>query len=359
MRQGLLNALFPLPRYLKMPSVGLDISDKSIRFIGFKEKKGALRIDRFAEEKLPTGIVVRGKIKDPEKMKEELTRFREAHGLEFVRVSLPEEQAYLFSMRLPLVKKRELKESVTLQLEEHVPLKPEDAVFDYEISGERADGYSLGVSVYPRTVAESYANIFIGSGLIPLSFEIEAEAIARAVVPKGDHSTYMVVDFGQMRTGISVVSGGAVAFTSTVEIGGAEITEAIAAALNISRTEAETMKREKGLVRGEGGKEKAYASMLSIVAPLRDEINKHYLYWHTHQEGETARLPIAKLILCGGDSNLRGLPEYLSRSMRVPVELSNVWVNVGRTDEYLPEIAFGDSLTYATAIGLALADFIE
>jgi len=152
-----------------MPSVGLDISDKSIRFLGFREKKGVLNIDRFAEEKLPAGIVVQGKIKNPEKMKAELTRFRAAHGLEFVRVSLPEEQAYLFSMKLPLVKKRELRESVTLQLEEHVPLKSEDAVFDYEIMGERADGYVLGVSAYPRTVAESYADIFMGSGLIPLS----------------------------------------------------------------------------------------------------------------------------------------------------------------------------------------------
>lgn len=358
MNHSIFRTLFPLPRYLRMPSVGLDISDKSIRFLGFKERKGKLRIDRYAEEKLPEGVVVQGKLKDERKMRDVLARFKKTHNLEFIRVSLPEEQAYLFHMHVPLLKKRELKESIFLQLEEYVPIKAPEAVFDYEITSERADGYGLQVSAIPRTMVESYAGIFRESGLTPLSFEIEAQAIARAVVPEGDQGTCMVIDFGQTRTGISIVSRGIVVFTSTVEIGGAAITQAIGKELSLSYDEAETVKKEQGLARGEGKKEKAlFSAILSVIAPLRDEINKHYIYWHTHKEGEASEgRPIGKIYLCGGDSNLRGLPEYLSQTMRLPVELANVWVNLGDTADYVPEITFGNSLTYATAVGLALAD---
>jgi Tfp pilus assembly PilM family ATPase len=61
--------------------------------------------------------------------------------------------------------------------------------------------------------------------------------------------------------------------------------------------------------------------------------------------------------LCGGDSNLIGLPEYLSSSTKNPIEIANVWVNIINNEKYIPEIKFEDSLTYVAALGLALADF--
>lgn len=361
MARGIFQLLLPTPSYLRMPSVGLDISDKSIRFLGLREKRGALVVDRYAEDSLEPGIVEQGKIKDARRMREVLSAFREKHGLEFVRVSLPEEQAYLFRMDLPLIKKKDLRESVLLQLEEHVPLKATEAVFDYEIVTERADGFGLQVSVIPQGLAKSYADLFIESGLTPMSFEIEAQAIARAVVARGDKGTYMVVDFGKTRTGVSVVSDGVVAFTSTIEIGGSLITEAIAKELSLSYEEADALKRERGLLHDHHNKEakEIFSAIISTVATLRDDINKHYIYWHTHQEEQAfEHRQIEKLILCGGDSNLKGLADYLASSMRVKVELADVWANMAMPAGYLPEITFSNSLTYATAIGLVLADTI-
>ena len=58
--------------------------------------------------------------------------------------------------------------------------------------------------------------------------------------------------------------------------------------------------------------------------------------------------------LGGGDSNLTGFAEYLATGLMAPVELANVMVNVNSLDRYVPEINFRDSLSYATAMGLAL-----
>lgn len=360
MKRSLFYSLFPTPPYLGMASVGLDISDKSVRFLGFRQEKDGFRIDRFAEIKLDSGVVSSGKIKDEHKMKEVLSKLKREHNLEFVRASLPEEQAYLFRMNVPPVKKSELRESILLQLEEYVPIKAADAVFDYEIINQSSSGYEIEVSVISSAVAESYTAIFRESGLVPISFEIEAQAIARAIVKKDDPGTYMIVDFGQARTGISIVSAGTVFFTSTVEIGGIFLTEAIVKSFSVSEAEAEKIKRGNGLIKGKDkkkGEKDVFSVILNTIAVLRDEINRHYIYWHTHKESESREIrKIEKLILCGGESNLKGLPDYLAKSMRVKVELGNVWVNVPESRDYVPEIVFNDSLTYATAIGLALAD---
>ena len=66
---------------------------------------------------------------------------------------------------------------------------------------------------------------------------------------------------------------------------------------------------------------------------------------------------IEKIILCGGESNMAGLTDFFSQELKKPVELGNTWVNVTTFKNYVPEIARNISLTYATAVGLALRSF--
>ena len=43
--------------------------------------------------------------------------------------------------------------------------------------------------------------------------------------------------------------------------------------------------------------------------------------------------------------------------MKVNVEIANVWINIIDTEKFTPEINIDQSLTFATALGLALRDF--
>ena len=166
----------------------------------------------------------------------------------------------------------------------------------------------------------------------------------------------MIVDFGQKRTGIFVVSGGIVMFTSTIDIGGLILTNMIAKSFKITFEEAEKMKRKYGLERNTENRE-LFSVILNNISILRDETMKHFIYWHTHKEGDKDHPQIKKIILCGGDSNLIGLAEYFSVSTKNTVEMANVWINITNTEKYVPEIEFEQSLSYAAALGLALGDF--
>ncbi len=339
-----------------MPAVGLDISDQSIHFVELLPRGGGHILGRFGERNIPMGIMDTGKIKDIDGLKKILASLNSEHKLNFVNVSLPEEQAYLVRMALPYVSKKDLRGSIEVQLEEYIPLRAEEAVFDYEIISEDERGYDLEISALPLVVAQSYFNLFDGTGLTPLIFEMEAQAIARAVIPQGDKNTHMVVDFGETRTGLSVVSDGVVMFTSTLDIGGHTLDDAIKKTFKVTSEEAEKMKKEYGLVKNSGNKE-FFFTLIHPISILKDELNKHFVYWHTHPEpGEKERKKIDSIILCGGDSNLLGFSDYLSANLKVPVSVANVWVNVNSFEAYVPEISLKNSLRYATAIGLVLGN---
>ncbi|MCX6751392.1 MAG: pilus assembly protein PilM [Candidatus Nomurabacteria bacterium] len=351
------SRFFPTPKFLELPSFGLDISDESIKFIELVRTKDGIRVNRFGEKKIPPGIIESGKIKDPKQMEGILVSLRKEEGLKSVRVSLPEEQVYLFNLKLEKVGLENVREGIELSLEEYIPIPTQDAIFDYELLSEDEQSLKLQVAAIPKNVIEDYLSIFKNSMISGKSFELEAQAISRCVIQKGDLETYMIVDFGKKRTGIFIVSGGVVIFTSTLDVGGTMLSNMIAKNFKISFEEAEKKKKECGLKRNATNTE-VFSVILNGVSILRDEIEKHFLYWHTHKDEEGKdRPPIKKVILCGGDSNLVGLSEYFSVSMKVSVEMANVWVNITNAEKYIPDISFNQSLAFASALGLALRDF--
>ena len=351
--------LFPIPRYLSMPSVGLDLSDRSVRFLELIPEENGFVVGKYGERVIPEGVMTVGEISNREKLKEILVGLRKDYDLHFIRVGLPEEKAYLFKTEVPSGTPEEVYTNLESQLEENVPISPAEAVFDYDhikTESPSANHLSVSVSVIPQKIVNDFSSIFIEAGLAPLSFEIEAQAIARSVVATGDYGTYMIVDFGKTHTGLSVKSEGVIRYTSTIEIGGLALTKALEKAFNLSTEEAEKKKKEKGLDKAAENRA-VFDSLLTAMGAWRDEINKHFMYWHTtskDQKKAAVEQPIQKIILCGGDANLAGLCEYLSSTMKVKVELANVWENVFQFEKHIPTIRANDSLRYATAIGLAL-----
>jgi type IV pilus assembly protein PilM len=316
-----------------------------------------MKVGRHGERCIPPGIIESGKIKDSQKMEEILAKLRKEDGVKAVRVSLPEEQVYSFQLRLEKSGLKNVNEAIELVLEEHVPIQAEDAIFDYDLIKEDEQSIEVQVATIPKNIIDNYLLIFEHSNIAVESFELEAQAISRAVVKNGDMETYMIVDFGKKRTGIFIVSYGIVMFTFTLDMGGISLTNVIQKSFNISMEEAEKMKCKYGLERNTENKE-MFSILLNSVSVLRDEIVKHFLYWHTHKDEEGKNNPpIKKIILCGGDSNLIGLSDYISASMKSAVEMANVWINIMDTGNCIPGMSFKEALAFSTALGLALGNF--
>lgn len=355
-----LLAAFPVPAYLSMPSVGLDISDHSVKFVEFEGVFPHAHIKRFGTKEIPEGIIVGGTIARRDELVEILSALREEHKFRFVRASLPEEPAYIFTTLVPKVSDDEVRSLLRFKLEESVPIAPAEAVIDFDApkGSETTTGERLAtVSVFPEKLAQDYTDLLHAAGLTPLSLEIEAQAIARAVVPHEFVGTCMAVDVGRTRSGISIISDGIVRFTTTIDIGGDVLTSVIEKEMaGVSPEDSVTIKNANGLrYVGNENIQKAFAT---FARALRNEIERYYIYWQTHlkaKESQYTEHPnIERVFLCGGHANIAGLDEFLSHELFLKVERANVWVNVLDVEQTVPDVTKTESLGYASAIGLAL-----
>src|ERR1035437_3430313 len=145
---------FPTPTFLAPTSFGLDISDESIKFVELISSSRGIRVSRYGERQIPHGVIESGKIKDIKKLEEIFSSLRQEEGLKSVRVSLPEEQIYLFSLRLEKEGLKSIKEGIELSLEEYVPLPAEEAIFDYEMIYQDEKSIEVQVDVIPKSVIE-------------------------------------------------------------------------------------------------------------------------------------------------------------------------------------------------------------
>ncbi len=349
---------FPVPKLLEMRPAGLAITERYVHAVEFTKKGSRLSLGRFGVRSIPEGVIKEGYVNDKQVVIDLLISLRAEIGIEYVSVALPEEKAYLFKTEVPKIAKDNIREALELRLEENVPVPAAEAVFDYMVIPNEAEGESVDVSVavLPLKVVTTYLDIIKSAGLIPVSFGVEASALSRAVIPDGDLGTFMIVNIGETSTGLSIISRGAVQFSTTVPMGGDALTLALQKHFSVGPAEAKKIKEERGFVKSKENME-LFFSLMNTVSAIKDEMNKLLIYWQTHKAGPgVAGAELKKIILCGKDANLAGFDEYLSATMKVSVEVGNVWRNAFNSGDKVPAISFVDSLDYASAIGLALPE---
>lgn len=355
--------ILPPPDYLRMPILCLDLSDKSLKYMELRRKNGALSVGRFGIYALEEGMIEGGEIKQKEKLISFLKPIKEKLKTEIVIASLPEEKVFLSRIKFPLMDEYRIKEALSLQLDEYVPLSAAEAIFDYDIINKPAENKEqthlhLNLAAFPKSFVESYRDVFFGAGFVPAAFEMEAQAFARAVVPEEEIGSIMIVDFGRSRTTFAIVSNSKVQFATTIALAGEEIEKTFITQLKIGRPQVEAAKRDIGLIKRKGN-EALFESLKPIVSVIKDEAAKQAAYWESRNEVGEKNEKISKIILCGGESTLAGLPEFLSYELKIKAELGNPWINVASFENYIPEIEARDSLAYSTVIGLALRQWID
>ncbi len=376
-----------------MSHVGVDISPVSIRVIELNKKDGHIKLGKYGAHQLPSVVDRSQPLVQNEGLIATLKEIKKTYDLDFVEVAIPEELAYLFTTLLPYGDEETIRNHIELHLEENVPLALSDAVFDYHMieaqSAEAVDpgvaerpdaddkdasgspkavdvnelrvsskprSFLASVSVVSRSIIDSYIEAFELAGMTPVSFLIENQALSKSIVKKGDDAPRLIVHVGEKKSVISVISNGSVQFTSTVPIGSEDFTLAIMKEYNVSREEAIRMKTERGLQEGNGS---IFMSLINTASALKDEIERIVLYWQSFvdkrpnsQNKKSSKL--ASVVLSGRDALINGFKEYLAATVRLPVNIANVWSNVYDIDKKIPEIEYIDSLDYAAAIGLAL-----
>lgn len=342
-----------LPR--QMP-FGLDLSDLSVKVVQLGLSGKHCNVSKYASYSVASGNIVDGEIKNPEGVRESISRcFQESRiSTRKVFCSLPEGKSFLRVIEVPILRQEQLEEAIRWQVEEHIPMGLDQLYYDWtplqkSFSKDPKKMNILMVAV-ARGVVDSFLGVLESAGLETIGMGTESVAQVQSLLAEDMDSieTVLVVDFGDRRTTFTFAVGGTPCFTSSISLSSQMMTDAIAKTLHISQEEAEKIKYEQGI----GSfvkKDPVFQAIESILENLIQHIQTSMDFFVS---GLKFSHSIDRIILCGGGANTEGLPVYLGKRLGKTVQRGDPWarMNLGKT---IPKIPYQDALRYSTAIGLA------
>lgn len=341
--------------------VGIDISDRSIKIVEVAgQQQPVLRTICWSPVEANT--IRRGVIRDvglvTAALKDAFTKSSPVpvEG-NMVVASIPETQSFVRVLDLPQMSSGELDEAVQWAVRQHIPFDLERVYLDWQLLptvGGAAGRRQVLVGAAQRDVVDPLLAVLDGLQLHVVALELEAQAIIRSLLPRDaqDVRGILIVDLGATSTNVIFFDQGIMRFTTSVQVGGDDLTQRLAHAMQMTPSVA----AEKKALVGVG----ASVSDQEIATTLREgtvELITRIEQVVREMAAQTQAQPaIAAILLAGGTANLPGLAGVFAEVFPgIPVEMGNPFINLMSTKGKvnLP-LSAADASHFATAMGLAL-----
>ncbi len=351
---------FPIP-------FGLDLSDLSFKIMSLKKKpfsnKAGFSLVAYGEASVPSGYFEKGEIVEMEKIAEIIKKL--VKKPEFGKISnpyvisvLPETKSFIKLVKIPISKEENIPELIKEEIKKNVPISIEESYIDWQIISQDSKNniFKILIGIAPKDTIDSYTLLLKMAGLKPLAFEIESVAISRSLIgfnKKIHEKGLAILDLGATRSSIIIFDEDTLQHTSSIPIAGQEITNQIATKLEISPDKAEKIKIACGL---DDKKDKKLVA--EVIKPFVEDLTQKIKDVLNFYQIQTNR-KIGEILLCGGGAALKGLDAFLYKNLntsnkkedKIKITIANPWLN---SSFKTPPMPLFKSLTYATAIGLAL-----
>ncbi|MFT7667631.1 MAG: type IV pilus assembly protein PilM [Planctomycetota bacterium] len=240
----------------------------------------------------------------------------------------------------------ELKQAIRFETDKYLPFELDEVVMDCQglesttsaIDDDNTEGSEDQMTVLLAACKtdqiEEQAQLIQSRGLAHAAIDIDLFAIANAwelcgVMPgeeDGEKRGIALVDVGSVRTSINVIYGGETCFGREINIGGRDMTQAVARRLSVEPFEAEAIKRAS---------ESQEAEVNSAIAPVLEDLVSEIslsLDYVEHHAGIT----VDEILLSGGGVLAPGVPGYIeqatARRARTWNPLEGLRIDASRVD---------------------------
>lgn len=262
----------------------------------------------------------------------------------------------------PQLMPEDVPEAVRIEAEAALPFKADDALISYilfpeqRLAANKVRTHGLAIAADGK-VAESRLTPIRAAGLETFCLETDATACTNAYIATHtaatDEGTTAILNIGHRFSNLAILGPDRVLMVRDLPWAGEHLTLAIAKMLNVPLAEAEALKRKHwdggpsaaGVLGNRMG-EALTKGALEFVGRLHDTVH----YWSSERLVPT----LTKLLVTGGGSQVRGLPEFFAEDLQVPVER---WTPFGAAcPGGAAEVKAWDS-RMTVAFGLALREF--
>jgi len=253
--------------------------------------------------------------------------------------SLPWGKSVTMSMEVPFGDRAQVEKILPPQLDNRLPFATRDVSYDFFIQSEEEKHQAYVGFARKRELGEFLEDLS-GVGVNPMIVgvpEMMLRYVAEAHVPDYQEGTFALVDMGHETTRVLVVQNGRVVLTRAMNIGGADVTRAIAEIFQCSEEEAAPVKHAQAAILGVGeaqdpAREALSKAVVSALEPLVRDLRRSFKSLYAKD-----RVELEKIYITGGASRVGNLTGYLTR------EFGGVPVSALKIDEEIsPEQPLGD-----------------
>jgi len=319
-----IKTFFPVPKYLSFDSMGIELTPDCIRVFKLKKNPEGLMPEIYDEVMLDKvcNEIVEGNPQDVcSDYLSALESLVKKHSMKYVVASLPEEKTYIYKTQIPIQAEGSIRDAVSFTIEENVPLDNSNITFDYYLISRTESFLNVVVFVISKDVLAGHTALLEKVGLVPISFESESQALARSVISKNDKETYLILNLSPQSAHVAIAEHGIVHYASSIPV-------------DVSK-----------IISDKEGRE---------MADFIGQLNKLLVFWFTNSnEGGNKKINTA--ILSGVFSSEEGLAEYLTKHLKIDVQIANVWINCFSFNDFIPPLSQKESSGYGVAIGLSLS----
>jgi len=335
--------------YRTQHAFGLDIGDRSLKALQFHTYKRKIKLSNFAEHTLPEGIIQGGVIQKPDELAQHIKELLHAAHIrgQYVVTALPEAKTFLKLLKIPLPRTTSTQTQLLEMLAPHLPYELEEVWTDVAIIDTSETVQQVLFGAAPKNLVTLYSDALIKAGLLPVVLTLEPLAITRALIREQPTlGCTLIVDIGATKSTLILATHQTVIATADGKSSAMSLTNNIAKALKLENPAVEEMKYKYGMQEGS----EPYRNVLNEYAStLLTQIRKVIEF---SAEYESYCPGISQILVSGGGARLKGLPEYLTSTLKLPTRLAQPWLHV--PNDAVHTINQETSLHLTTVCGLAL-----
>lgn len=339
--------------------VGLDIGTSSVKAVHLQRSRSAYKLAELGIARIHPETIVDGIIMDAAIVSAAIRQLLDEHSIAIkdVAFSVSGHSVISKKIKVPKMKKAELREGIAWEAEQHIPYSIEDVNLDFQILREAGpDEREMDVLLVAvkKDALNVYLAVISAAGLSAAVVDVDAFAIENAFTMSKKFQpgeVVALVNIGASITNINILDGGISDFTRDSPLGGNRHTESLQKSLDLSFEQAEALKR------GEPVEGHSVADAMPVIemanGELAGEIRRSFDFYHSTTQGDTIR----RVVLSGGCALLPELVPSLSRALELPVEIANPFQHiVVDPKKFDPQYLALLAPRMTVAVGLALRE---
>lgn len=339
------------------PHISIDFASSEIKIVEGLVTKAGVNIIKAESLELAKDIYRDGEILNEIKLKEMLRDFLrfndfkmnlDAYGV------INSSSIITRDINIPKVELDEIASLLQFQIEEFLPINPEDYVIDHLIlENDRSsedDNLRLLLIAIPIGIVLSHLNLMKEAGLEPQVLDFQGNAVSKLLsfneTINGDEDikdkTIVSIDLGYTNTEVTISINGNIEVSRVIGMGSKKMYENISNILNIPEDEAEIkVKNLKEIDNSESNMEEESRLLNVFRASLEetmDWVDKVVKYYDSREFGNKIHF----IVLQGGISNIPGIKRIFSDYFSIPT------IHLKELDRVK---LYGDIWRYSNAIG--------